>query len=99
MKKYYIAAIASIVYIALITIVGELFPPVKDFLKNTFWHHWLGKSVVLVLLFALVSFFAGKISDTDTAHDEKYLNWIFAGAALGALSIFIFFVLEYSKII
>lgn len=100
MKKYYIAAIATFLFIPIITIGAELIPPLKDFLKLYFWHHWLGKGVLLIVLFMLLSLifkFADK-KEMESEH-EKYLLWIFILALGGSLAIFIFFVLEYLKLL
>lgn len=97
MKKYYLASLISVVYIALITIMGELFEPLKNFLKNTFWHHWLGKSIVLAAIFALSAIIFSKTKSESEKTDEKYLAAISWLSFLGALAIFVFFSYEYFK--
>ena len=99
MKKYYIAAIFTILYIPAITVAGELIKPLKDFLKNVFWHHWLGKSVILIAVFIIASLLFGKIKDENVLSDEKYFSWITRLAFLGALAIFVFFTYEYLKMV
>lgn len=100
MKKYFIAAIVSIIYIPLITIASELYAPLKDLLKNIFWHHWLGKSVVLIILFIAVTFISGALlpaREEDNIKDSKFLTGAFWSAALSALAILLFFMIEYMK--
>lgn len=96
MKKYYIAAIISILYIPLVTILGELFSPLKDFFKKIFWHHWLGKGAVLLMLFLGICLALYRKKEEKIA-DEKYLSFLVLFSSVGALSIFAFFVFEYFK--
>lgn len=46
-----LSSIAVSVFVALITISGEEYVPLKAWLKDTFTHHWIGKSVLSVVLF------------------------------------------------
>lgn len=95
MKKYYLATLVSLIYIPLITIGGELYKPLKDFLKNTFWHHWLGKSVILIALFILAALVFQKSSEKE--NDSQKIITIIVLSLLGGSAIFIFFVFEYIK--
>src|SRR3989344_8598313 len=47
-----LAAIATIVFVVVITIWAELSVPLKDWLKNFSGHHWTSKSLLSVLMFA-----------------------------------------------
>lgn len=98
MKKFYFATIGTLLYIPIITIAGELYEPLKNFLKNTFWHHWLGKSVILVVLYILLVLIFSGMKENGEEKEGKYLVWIMAIAMLGAFSIFGFFVVEYMQI-
>ncbi len=95
MKKFYLASIVTILYIPLVTIVSELVAPLKNFFKTYFWHHWLGKGVVLILLYAALLLVFGKTKETES--DEKYVSAILGLSFLSALAIFVFFVVEYGK--
>src|SRR3989344_6855759 len=48
---FLISGIVTAIFIAAITIGGELAPAFKDWLKTTFYHHWLGKGALAVILF------------------------------------------------
>ena len=50
-----IAAIATSVMLAALIVVAEEIPALKDWLKQTFYHHWLGKGVLALGLFTVVS--------------------------------------------
>lgn len=100
MKKYFIATIVSIIYIPLITIVAELYAPLKDFLKNIFWHHWLGKSAILVILFIAVTLISGAFlskHEEDNNRDSRFLTSVFWLSVFSALAVLLFFVIEYTK--
>ncbi|MEK7568002.1 MAG: hypothetical protein AAB513_03735 [Patescibacteria group bacterium] len=42
------------ILVAVLTIGGELYAPLKDSLKSIFTHHWLGKSALAIIIFVLV---------------------------------------------
>ncbi len=50
-----IAAIAASVMLALLIISAEEIPTLKNWLKATFYHHWLGKGVLAIGLFVVIS--------------------------------------------
>lgn len=41
--------------LAVLVVVGEEVAPVKSWLKDTFYHHWLGKGALSLLFFAVLS--------------------------------------------
>ena len=98
MKKYYITSIVTLLYVPIITISAELWVPLKNFLKATFWHHWLGKGVVLIGLYLII---LGLLNlrkwPEDEETDAQYFNAVILVGILSALSIFGFFVYEYTK--
>ena len=46
-----VSAILTIVIIVLLTVCGELDAGFKGWLTQTFSHHWIGKSIISVLVF------------------------------------------------
>lgn len=48
-------ASVTIVTITVLTVIGDLYDPVKDELKSLFSHHWIGKSVVGIFVFVFVT--------------------------------------------
>ena len=46
-----VSAILTIAAIVFLTVFGELNPAFKTWLTNTFSHHWIGKSIISVLVF------------------------------------------------
>jgi len=95
MKKYFLATIITLLYIPFVTIAGELNEPFKNFFKNLFWHHWLGKGIMLIVLYTACVLIFSKTKESEK--EAHWLLWIAGVSILGALSIFIFFVSEYLK--
>lgn len=78
--NFYLGAAASAWLLAVLVIVAELFLPFKDFLKNIFSHHWIGKAVIIFGAFFIFGFFMrnknsiGKISDGKFAWYSTLLS-------------------------
>lgn len=95
MKKYFIASIVAILYIPLVTIGAEEYKPLKDSIAKIFWHHWLGKGVILVAVYLIALLVLRKVE--NDGHDGKWITALGIFAFLGSLTIFGFFVLEYTR--
>ncbi|MEK7549223.1 MAG: hypothetical protein AAB496_01910 [Patescibacteria group bacterium] len=90
-----IGAIAAVIFITAITVAADLYLPLKDWLKNNFHHHWVGKSVLAVAIFFAVSFFIKLLPiNIDDNKTEKVLKLLFWLTIFGSLAIFGFFVWE-----
>jgi len=83
------------VFVAAVTVIAELAPPIKNWLKATFSHHWVGKSILAAALFAgLTIIFALLPLRTDERKLTAAL-FVFAWLAiLATLAIFGFFAYE-----
>jgi|SRR3989344_2934045 len=44
-------AIVTIIFVVIITIFADLYLPLKDLLKQYFWHHWVAKGILSVIIF------------------------------------------------
>src|SRR3989344_9524081 len=90
-----ISASIVIVFITAITIIADLNPALKDWLKNSFSHHWIGKGILSVVIFAVLTFLfsilPAKDSDAGLAKKLSGLFWI---SVLGTLAIFGFYFYE-----
>lgn len=98
MKKYFYATFVTLLYVPIVTIGAELLPPFKNFLKAIFWHHWLGKSMLLIVLYAvLLGIFSltARNNESELAEARK-LSWALALGILGSVSIFLFFTYEFA---
>ncbi len=86
------AALVS-VFVAAITIGGELYAPLKDWLKGSFSHHWLGKSVLSAIVFVsfFIIFLFWKRDGEATAASMKTAFW---AAVASPSAILIFYLYE-----
>lgn len=94
-NSFAISATVAIVFIAFVTIFGELHGPFKDWLKGTFNHHWIGKGVIAIAIFYAFGFF-GYFNASD--RDEimtRMLKIIFWITLIGIFVITGFFLYEY----
>lgn len=92
------ASIAAVIFIIAITIIADLYLPIKDWLKDIFTHHWIGKSIlslVIFIIFGIISFFLPiKTNEEKISKLLKILFWILI---IGTLAIFMFFIYEAVK--
>jgi len=86
-------SIAASLVVLILTIGGEEWSPLKDALKNTFTHHWLGKSALALLAFlAFFAIFARLSSDQRRA---TWALWgAFATAIFSSAAMVLFFILH-----
>jgi hypothetical protein len=85
-------AIVSIL-VAVLTIGGEEWAPLKDFLKNIFTHHWLGKSVIAGMAFAAV-FVIQNMFEADEASVSRSIMAASVSMIVSSCAIIGFFVLH-----
>lgn len=90
------AASITVAYLTLVTIIGELYAPLKNLLADWFSHHWIGKGVsglIIFLLAWLLIYGATKPeSESRAARALKVLAWL---GALGAILILAFYIYEF----
>ena len=94
--SFVISASVTVVFIVASTIYSELSKPFKDFLKETFTHHWIGKGIIAIILFAVVGLLLDTLMTTKVNTDKltvalKILSIV---SILGFLAIAGFFVYE-----
>lgn len=84
------AAAVTIALIAVATIGSELSSAFKSLLSLIGGHHWIGKSVLSVVFFALLYLvFAKSSGDELSLGDTK---WLIATVVTSGLAIFVFYV-------
>ncbi|MCK5332473.1 hypothetical protein KAJ41_01255 [Candidatus Parcubacteria bacterium] len=96
LNSFIVGAIASVVFIVLITIVADLVPPLKDWLKDNFYHHWIGKGILASLIFLLTQslmtiYSQRKSSKKNLIESLWILNLV---SIFGVLVLFVFYVIE-----
>lgn len=80
---------SSLSLVALI-IIAELSSTFKDILKNVFTHHWVGKAVIIILVFLVFGFL---FKDRKNSDDKP--SWYIALLSLAV--ILLFFTMEYFR--
>lgn len=81
------AAASVAVFIAVVTIFGEFYPPLKNWLKAVFSHHWIGKGVLSAALFVVLSvvFLLKTRSDNSLLRSAKTAFWFSIASSLAIL--------------
>ncbi len=89
------AATASIAFVTVITILGEVQAPVKDWLKRSFTHHWLGKTWLSIIIFVVLFLSFMRLPMQDEARQtNRAIRLAFWTGALGALALAAFYLSE-----
>lgn len=98
LRKVYGALLGSsfsIVFIAFSTIYGEFNHVFKDWLKETFFHHWIGKGVIAVIIFLilwpLISIIVKHVDYKKIEWAIYLLSWL---TILGTIAILAFFIIH-----
>lgn len=91
-----VAAIISIIFVVVITIWADLFPPLKAWLKSVSGHHWTTKSWfsmgVYFFSFLFVTALPGEIGDRKA---RMALYFLSVAAILGSLALLLFYALHF----
>ena len=58
--NYYFGGFAATIALTLSVILTELFDPFKSFLASIFTHHWIGKIVLVAIVFVIFGFASQK---------------------------------------
>jgi hypothetical protein len=93
-NAFIVSAALAVVFIAAVTIFAELYAPLKDWLKNTFTHHWVGKGVLSFAGFYVLGFL---FSFTVGSKEESTVSLLYVLTlltVLAALSIIGFYLYE-----
>lgn len=95
-----ISASVTIVVTTSVTIWAELTPGFKNFLAGVTGHHWVTKSLVVIILFpAILGLVYGLIRGKVTDEAIRKSLWILAGVVvLGFAAILGFYIWHYFQI-
>lgn len=91
-----LAVIGSSIFLTGLTLWGELHPPIKDWLKNSFTHHWVGKSILTAVVFILIAGLSKRLS--KSLAEQKAADYVMAATLSTLLCTVIltgFFTYEY----
>lgn len=94
-KAASISASISIAVIALLTIIGELSAPFKDFLQSVTGHHWVTKGIFSFVLFVVLLFILGAVFGEDKSEEPRGIYTTVIVTVLSGLAIAIFYIIHY----
>jgi len=87
------ATAMTIAWVAVVTICSELSSTFKELLASIGGHHWIGKSVLSLVVFGvLYGVFAMFGNDRFSLRDT---SWLIATVVLSGLAIVIFYVVHF----
>ena len=90
-----LSTIAVVIFIPIITIAAELTAPLQEWLKNTFYHHWVGKSLISAIMFVGLCVLTFVVPyKTGLERINRLLFILVTLVLLGTLAIFGFFSYE-----
>jgi hypothetical protein len=97
MNRFSVKALATachavIWFIVVLTVAAERFPPVKAFLAGLTGHHWTAKGLIALIVFFVVAFLFSR--KEDAADPLGSVSTVIISAVLGALAIFVFYLLH-----
>ena len=92
--NFYFGAATSAWLLLILIIVAELIEPFKTLLKNTFGHHWIGKSVIIILAFLVIGFLLRNNKSIGKVKQDK-IAWY--STLFSLIAILLFFAIEYFK--
>ena len=93
MKKfnYYAGIFYSSIVLTLLIIIAEFVEPFKNLLKSTFYHHWIGKIVITIIVFILIGLFYKKDPLLEKSPDKISFQTTIICLAI----ILLFFIFHY----
>lgn len=96
----YLAATTVVILVNMVlTVVKELFAPLKNWLAATFGHHWTGHGVVLLITWViLVAIFYAAFKKRNPDYYKLTLG-ILGSTVLSILVIVAFYTMHYLKMI
>ena len=94
-KAASISASISIAVIALLTIMGELVAPFKDFMQSVTGHHWVTKGVFSFVLFIVLLLILSAVLKKDKSEEPRGIYATVVVTLLSGLAIAIFYIAHY----
>ena len=88
------AAAATIAWVAIVTIYSELSSIFKTLLSSIGGHHWIGKSVLSIVIFGLLYLVFSRFGDDKLSLKDTW--WLIGTVVISGLAILIFYLLHFS---
>lgn len=90
--NFYLGASVASWLLTIMVIAAEMIEPFKSFLKSIFGHHWIGKAVIITLVFIVFGFLLKGRSSIGNFPNEK-VAWYSMIGSLAA--IFLFYLVDF----
>lgn len=87
------SATAYILLMTIVTIVAELFLPLKSFLANLTGHHWTAKGVLGVILFIALTIIFTAVGKAGNV--SRNMSITIGSTIVGAAALLVFYVIHY----
>ncbi len=92
LRRVILGCMATLVFITAITIAAEYIAALKDWLKAWFFHHWVGKGVLALVVFIIFAFVIRLPAASDI---RKLVNLLTMTVVVCGLAILLFFVWHF----
>ncbi|MEK9154786.1 MAG: hypothetical protein AAB596_01835 [Patescibacteria group bacterium] len=90
-----IGATTAVLFIIAITITADLYLPLKDWMKNNFYHHWVGKGILSIVVLVIVSILARFLPISSNQEKTGKILMLLSGVLIfGFFAIFGFYIFE-----
>ena len=87
------AATVTIAWIGAVTVHSEMSSTYKELLTLIGGHHWIGKSVLSIFLFAVLYFLFAKFGNDEFTLNDLW--WLIGVTIVSGLAIVIFYILHF----
>lgn len=89
--RYYVATVGAVWFLTAITLATELSPALKDLVASVFLHHWLGKSILTLIVFGLIV----AVAPQRRFDDRQWANYVLVSVVGGGVLILGYFTVHY----
>lgn len=93
LKAFSTAIHVVIWFVVVATIAAEVLPVFKEFLANTFGHHWIAKSDIAVILFVVVALLMSRSKDPEDV--SILIRGVLISTLVGIVVIFAFYLAHF----
>ena len=87
------AATVTIAWVAVVTIFSELSGSFKTLLSTIGGHHWIGKSVLSIVIFGLLYLVFSRFGNDRLSLKDTW--WLIGTVVISGLAILIFYLLHF----
>jgi len=84
----------AVAFVSIVTVWSELYHPLKDWLKNMFTHHWVGKGILAACIYIVLGGLLTLVKSESEESTRKLLSALFWVIILGFAMIAGFYVYE-----